>query len=101
MMIAGIKFPITLPDGREVLLEDVIAASRDSLSPKAGRNERIIYLRAQGVTLTEIGLEFGINPERVRQIAAKIVRMAGNRTKIGPNDPCAPTIKMVVSRTPS
>jgi hypothetical protein len=100
MMMAGIKFPITLDDGREVLLEDAIAASRDSRWSKAGRNERIIYLRAQGMTLRATGLEVGIHAERVRQIEAKIMRMAGKRTKVGPEAPWSPTIKMVVSRTP-
>jgi hypothetical protein len=46
------------------------------VSPNIARDEEIVRLRSQGKTLAKIGDQFGIGPERVRQIVAKAERRA-------------------------
>jgi DNA-binding CsgD family transcriptional regulator len=66
--------PVKTPE--DVLLEreqrDMLNAEMLKLSP---RMERVLRLRADGCTLQEIGNQYGVQQERIRQIEAKAHRV--------------------------
>jgi Sigma-70, region 4 len=53
------------------LLRDKGPALFDNAQPRNRRETRMIVLRARGMSLRDIGKEFGITDERVRQIVAR------------------------------
>jgi len=92
-------FPILMPDGREVLIEDMVMVARDPRSPMAGRHERLVAMRADGKTFTAIAREMGITPGRASQIFEKILGRAHDRGRLFKSLP-APFVPRVPRERP-
>jgi DNA-directed RNA polymerase sigma subunit (sigma70/sigma32) len=66
---------------QKILLEQIFAAYRKTYDGKnkyqksVDRDLKVLIMRVvEGKTLTEIGIEFGVQKERIRQIEAKTYR---------------------------
>lgn len=72
--IADDKIPRPDQDAAQKLLEDQIREVLDTLSPKERKILEMRYGLVDGIqhTLEEVGKEFGVTRERIRQIEAKV-----------------------------